>query len=100
MIMDIKKMQSAAAALRDNNCETNYIEHINQSSPANVLELIAQREMYALQAEDFRIKYQREGARASKLQGRLDALKAPPLHEVVGTKFVDLRQIKFSGAKP
>jgi hypothetical protein len=39
-MMDIKKMKSAAIALRDNNCEQNYIEHINQSCPVNVLELI------------------------------------------------------------
>jgi len=37
---DIEKMAEAARALILNNCEKNYIEHINQSCPANVLQLI------------------------------------------------------------
>ncbi len=74
--MDIKKMQSAAIALRDNNCEENYIEHINQSCPVNVLELIAQREALMLQAEEFRRKYQREHIETNRWKNRAELAEA------------------------
>jgi hypothetical protein len=74
--MDIKKMQSAAIALRDNNCEENYIEHINQSCPVNVLELIAQREALMLQVEEFRRKYQREHIDTNRWKNRAELAEA------------------------
>ncbi len=37
---DIEKMAVAARTLLFHDCEKHYIEHINQSCPANVLQLI------------------------------------------------------------
>jgi hypothetical protein len=76
MTLDIKKMQAAAIALRDDNCETNYIEHINQSCPVNVLMLIAQRETLMLQAEEYRRKYQREHINTNRWKNRAELAEA------------------------
>jgi hypothetical protein len=83
MSIDIKKMQAAAIALRDNNCEENYIEHINQSCPVNVLMLIdafdlvtQQRNSYYLELEEYRRKYQREHIDTNRWKNRAELADA------------------------
>lgn len=51
--MNAFKMKAAAIALMDNNCEANYVEHINQSCPFNVLALIEQRRALLAACQEF-----------------------------------------------